>query len=404
MEMTTQQRRVRRDSETSTDSWSFVEEDRLDDDELSMNSTEAEEELENEPIVEEPPTSDDDETASEHSIFEDSESEEDSDSDNDSDSDSDDTASEISDEESDLEVQEEPEDVEGEVEDEDVLMSEEVARMCKEDEEWMEDELEQENTNYPRHCLRILLFVSLFFMIFPIADICTSWVLTYQSHRALPRDAVFFDGFSQQRYNFYEGRFTAGRRVSNERRATRKFSPEKSMFTPLKDILNGRPNLKEEADCIFNTEIWLKTIQSLNSTTRRIQQQTTPPKQIDTSSSSSSNATIILPAWTVRSTPKIAALAPIPPAPFSPRRRQHKAVPRHQPCVVAAAGESRGKKNVPAVIYRREEMTSWLMPRKFHVSKQHKIYTKKELAGRKIKKEGGQKFVKEICGKVSAYK
>ncbi|EFP02804.1 hypothetical protein CRE_28406 [Caenorhabditis remanei] len=163
-------RRERRDSETSTDSWSLVEEDRLDDD-FSLNSTDNEgAELETaEPIVEEPITSDEDEdTASEKSL--DSDSEDSEDSDVSVDSESEEEESDIEQEEDDIveegeiAIQEESE-VE-ESEDDDVVDSEdsdlsdeeeivdevlaeiddmeteEAIRKCKEQDYWLDEEVQ----------------------------------------------------------------------------------------------------------------------------------------------------------------------------------------------------------------------------------------------------------------------
>ncbi|EFO98776.1 hypothetical protein CRE_30490 [Caenorhabditis remanei] len=195
--------RERRDSETSTDSWSLVEEDRLDDD-FSLNSTDNEgAELETaEPIVEEPITSDEDEdTASEKSLDSESEDSEDSDVSVDSESEEEeesDVEQEEDDivEEGEIAIQEESEDDESEdsdlsdeeeiveeiIAETDDMETEEAIRTCKEHDYWLDEEVQEDPIESRRVC-RMLLAVIMFFMIFPLADIFTSWILTYQNHR-----------------------------------------------------------------------------------------------------------------------------------------------------------------------------------------------------------------------------
>uniref|UniRef100_A0A1I7UZM3 DC_STAMP domain-containing protein n=1 Tax=Caenorhabditis tropicalis TaxID=1561998 RepID=A0A1I7UZM3_9PELO len=213
-------RRVRRDSETSTDSWSLVEEeDRLDDD-FSLHSTDNDEGAE--PIIEEPPTSDE-ETASEKSIdssededseFSDEEEEEDSENEEEEIQESQEILenSDISDEESEdseSDDSEEEDDVASEIaevlEMNDEELAEAAARL-KEDEKWMDQELEECESQETRRSCRVLLAFTVFLMIFPLAELFTSWMLTYQNHRFVSRNVDYVDRFvfedygSQQSY------------------------------------------------------------------------------------------------------------------------------------------------------------------------------------------------------------
>ncbi|CAI2350228.1 unnamed protein product [Caenorhabditis sp. 36 PRJEB53466] len=425
-------RRERRDSETSTDSWSLVEED----DDFSLNSTEAEEEDENEeksaePIVEEPPTSDDD-TASEHSDSESDPDSEDSESDvsDESDLEAEQEVEESieSDEDSDLEIQEESE---SEGEEEMTDSDKEAARKCKE-EDW-EHEIEQQEEEecdelHPRPFGRIALCISLFVLLFPVADVFTSWVLTYQARLAEPFDVC--KGHSPQRYDRLS-RFRLLSRWEPLERLEKQFKEEpltiecldervgpykppniENTPPPFPPVTNEYVNVFDEPYKppkidddepaplinIFDEPYKPPKIDNKPAIPDpRLAETLTLCAWANSGLPNITDRTKYYPCWTTFSdynAPKSsssAALAPIPPAPFTPRKKVDSFVPRHQPCLVHV-NESRWscqrKKMVPSVI------------------RNHLAYTPAAVYKGKTKSRGksGEKFNKkekkpEICGK-----
>lgn len=469
-------RRVRRDSETSTDSWSLVEEDRLDDD-FSLNSTDNEEaELDTVPIIEEPPSSGEEEeedTASEKSLDSDSEDSDDSElsdeeselsdaSDDEeaeagevileesSDSDLSDAESEDSElsEQAPVNSDDESELSESELSDEELNEEEiaEAARQLKEDEQWIDDrldenegdkkwideELEAEGEENHRSIRAILVF-SLFLMLFPLADIFTSWMLTYRNHRFVSsrEDYVkfIFEDNSQQSHideqmqsvvKIWEQRAKMSKE-EKERRWIQKMQEESTTYSSppnsnnlhlLKDILEQKPRMPQIREYefieLFNVSpfSWKRMSEieyPSNRTTKRpwsgvserfIRKIRSEP----TSHYQTGNIT-----WWPRSSrksdsyrrpaPICRALAPIPPAPFTPRRVPRRQLPRHQPCFVHV-NQSKWtcQKNLPSVIY--QESTTPLMPR---------VYKKKAMGrtGDRQKKVEENKWIAktQVCPK-----
>ncbi|CAP32656.2 Protein CBG13902 [Caenorhabditis briggsae] len=466
-------RRIRRDSETSTDSWSLVEEDRLEDD-FSLNSTDNE--LETEPIIEEPLTSDEEEedTASEKSLDSESEDSEDSEvsdieeeveegqealedvsevsesedseisGSEDSEEEADDVASQVSEL---LEINEEEE-------------AREAALMCKEDENWMLEELEanfqhfsmifipkcssffefssylnfstltfmkidlllpEDQASQARRSCRLLLAFSLFLMVFPLADIVTSWVLTYQNHRSinLPEHSrLIFESYSPQSYNAEKKSFVwkASDAEEEERKWRRNQKTErnnlhllKRFLTPSSEETTKPAQLTRTVDVMEfltnSTYYWKKQSEEELEDNREILMKKLEEEFEEEYREALKDFVDSVQKWkwiisnataNLQNSKSCRALAPIPPAPFTPRRIQKRQLPRHQPCFVHV-NQSKWtcQKNLPSVIYEIPKKSFGKIPN-FTILPRGVAYSKKQ---RGYGRSGGQKEQYEVCGK-----
>ncbi|CAO4375685.1 unnamed protein product [Caenorhabditis nigoni] len=432
-------RRIRRDSETSTDSWSLVEEDRLEDD-FSLNSTDNE--LETEPIIEEPLTSDEEEedTASEKSLDSESEDSEDSEVSDieeeeveegqealeDVSEDSESEESEISESE---DSEEEADDVASQVSELLEITEEEEAReaalMCKEDENWMLEELEEDHASQARRSCRLLLAFSLFLMVFPLADIVTSWVLTYQNHRSinLPEHSrLIFESYSPQSYNAEKKSFVwkASDAEEKERKWRRNQKTERNNLHLLKRFLTPLPQETPEPTQLTRT---VDVMEFLTNSTYYWKKQSEEEledkrellmKELEEEFERESRKAIrdSLDAiqewrWKISNLTKnfetsksCRALAPIPPAPFTPRRIQKRQMPRHQPCFVHV-NQSKWtcQKNLPSVIYEIPKRSRIEIPN-FTILPRGVGYSKKQ---RGYGRSGEKKEKYEVCGKKASH-
>ncbi|UMM31005.1 hypothetical protein L5515_012657 [Caenorhabditis briggsae] len=423
-------RRIRRDSETSTDSWSLVEEDRLEDD-FSLNSTDNE--LETEPIIEEPLTSDEEEdTASEKSLDSESEDSEDSEvsdieeeveegqealedvfepedseisESEDSEEEADDVASQVSEL---LEINEEEE-------------AREAALMCKEDENWMLEELQEDHASQARRSCRLLLAFSLFLMVFPLADIVTSWVLTYQNHRSinLPEHSrLIFESYSPQSYNAEKKSFVwkASDAEEEERKWRRNQKTErnnlhllKRFLTPSSEETTKPAQLTRTVDVMEfltnSTYYWKKQSEEELEDNREILMKKLEEEFEEEYREALKDFVDSVQKWkwiisnataNLQNSKSCRALAPIPPAPFTPRRIQKRQLPRHQPCFVHV-NQSKWtcQKNLPSVIYEIPKKSFGKIPN-FTILPRGVAYSKKQ---RGHGRSGGQKEQYEVCGK-----
>lgn len=209
---------------------------------------------------------------------------------------------------------------------------------------------------------RILIFSTMFLVMFPVADLFTSWMLAQSHPRPVPSDYLFEvpafpEDFGLQRQNS-EKRSDVWKEFVKPAMRKAPLSDKKKHLHMLRDILRrpkaSKPIRSFEILDIFtnNTHTW--KMQS------EVEVQIQTPKILKFSEKSVDlvlnwdNETTILPAFfPIDNEPKCRALAPIPPAPFSPRRRLQRHVPRHQPCLVHV-NESKWtcQKNLPAVIYK----------------------------------------------------
>uniref|UniRef100_A0A1I7UZL7 Uncharacterized protein n=1 Tax=Caenorhabditis tropicalis TaxID=1561998 RepID=A0A1I7UZL7_9PELO len=145
------------------------------------------------------------------------------------------------------------------------------------------------------------------------------------------------------------------------------------------DIFTRRQNWKRQSDAPINRTTVIPTWQSY-SKYYSLRQSTVIPNYR------------ILPKSNI-SMAQCRALAPVPPAPFTPRRRIQNRIPRHQPCLVHV-NQSKWtcQKNLPSVIYETTPIYTVVPPRGFGKTK-----GMGRSGGEKRQKRQTERF--DVCGK-----